>query len=198
MRNMFIMLNRFTKIGWLFGVIFAILSYGCSTSPHDDSGVSMVSGGKDRPPKYAYAIELIKRKDFNKAEDVLLNLEPTYKNPDLYTNIAIININKKNIDKAKTYIEKSIALNPNNYISQNVYGVVLRKMGKFDDAVKAYSTSISKNSDYADAYLNMAILYDIYIDSPKKALPYYEKYMALADNDKNIKKWIVEVKRRAK
>lgn len=198
MRNLFIMLNRFTKLGWLFSIIFAILSYGCATSPQDGSGADVITGSKERPPKYVYAIELIKRKEYDKAQDILLTLEPSYQNADIYTNIAIININKKNTEKAKTYIEKSITLNPNNYISQNIYGVILRQLGRFDDAIKAYKASISKNNSYADAYLNMAILYDIYIDSPSNALPYYEKYMSFAKNDKNIKKWIVDVKRRIK
>jgi len=192
------MLNRFTKIGWLFTVTFVILSYGCTTSPQDDSGVGVISDSKERPPKYIYAIELLKRKQYDKAHDVFLSIEPNYQHADLYANIAIIYLNKKRYDKAKIYIEKSIALDTNNYISQNIYGVVLRNLGSFDEAIQAYSTSISKNAGYTDAYLNLAILYDVFIDSPKKALPYYEKYKELASNDKNIEKWMVDVKRRIK
>jgi tetratricopeptide (TPR) repeat protein len=76
--------------------------------------------------------------------------------------------------------------------------VILRKIGKFDEAIAAYNTSIANNGKYPDAYLNIAILYDIYLNNANKALPYYEKYKQLAGNDQNIDKWIVEVTRRAK
>ena len=193
------MSTRYTKAGWLFTVTFVILTFGCSTLPSDNGGSETVSRTtKERPAKYTYAIELMKRKEYDKAYDVFISLEKKYPNVDLYTNIAIIYLNKKNYDKAKLYVEKSIALGLDSHILQNIYGVVLRNIGSFDAALKAYSASITKNANYADAYLNLAILYDIYIDSPSKALPYYEKYKELSSNDEKIDKWIIEIKRRIK
>ena len=192
------MLNKVTKSSWLLWAIFAILSYGCSTS-----GVNKPEPGQaishDRPPKYLYAIELLKRGDSQKAKEQLLSIEDSYKHEDLYINLAIIELNNNNIDNAANYIEKSISMNSGNYISHNLHGVILRKCGKFADATHAYSRSVSLNPDYADAYLNLAILHDVYLDSPKQALPYYEKYKSLSNgNDENIEKWLVELSRRIK
>ncbi|MGD8524636.1 MAG: tetratricopeptide repeat protein [Thioalkalispiraceae bacterium] len=192
------MLNKFTKTGWLFLLVFAILSYGCTSSPVDNSGSSTIINDDKRPPRYNYAIELMKREDYDKASEVFLALEPEYTHPDLYTNMAIIYLHKAKLDTAKEYIEKSISIRPGNYQSQNIHGVILRKIGKFDEAIAAYNTSIANNGKYPDAYLNIAILYDIYLNNANKALPYYEKYKQLAGNDQNIDKWIVEVTRRAK
>ena len=196
MKYLFRMLNRFTKTGWLFPVTFAIVLNGCATAPQD--GEKQASASKERPAKYLYAVELLKRKEYDKAYDVLMALEADYQHADLYNNIAIIKLNKKQFDKAKIYSEKSVNADPNNYISQNIHGVVLRNLGEFDSAVKAYNKSISGNPGYAAAYLNLAILYDVFIDNPKQALPYYTKYSELSSDDKNVEKWMVDVKRRIK
>lgn len=190
------MLNSVTKTGWLFAITFVILLSGCAGAPNtlSDNNANAIS----RPPEYIYAIELLKRKEYDKALEVFLSLESKYDNADVYTNIAIIYLNKNQYITAKTYIEKSIVLNSENDIAQNVYGVILRNLGELDKSVQAYNKSITINSKNAYSYLNLAILLDIFIDSPKDALYNYEKYAEYMPEDKEVEKWIIEVKRRVK
>jgi Flp pilus assembly protein TadD len=191
------MLNKVTKINWLLWLVFAILSFGCSTTAPIEEGAA--GSQKSRPPEYNYAVELLKRSELDKAHAVLIKLADTYKDSDLYANLAIINIYEKNYDKAREYIDKSLSINGNNPVSRNLQGIIYRQQGKFDQAETEYSKSIKLKPDYPAPYLNMAIMYDIYLDQAKQALPYYEKYKELDDGENSkIDKWIIEVKRRAK
>ena len=192
------MLNKVAKIYWLLLAVFAILLAGCTATPDGDPGATTAS--KDRPAQYVYAVELMKRGDLDKAYDVLNGLVSSYPNADVYTNMAIIEIRKEQYKKASESIKKSIAANDKSAISRNLHGLILRYTGDFNQAETEYKNAIAIKSDYADPYLNLAIMYDMYLNLPKKALPYYEKYKEIADNNANkeIDKWLVDVQRRAK
>lgn len=172
--------------------------HGCASAPPGEMAPvteSVPAGSKTRPEQYIFAIELMKRGENAKAYDVLNKLSGVYPEADVYTNLAIINLKQKQYQKALENIEKSISSSENNAISRNIYGLALKNIGKFSRAESEYSKSIQINPGYAAPYLNMAILYDVFLDSPKKALPYYEKYRDISGKD--IEKWLVDVKRRA-
>lgn len=192
------MLNKITQLNWLLALSFVILLYGCASSPEDTDSVttSVSSSTKTRPAEYAYAVQLMKRGNDIKAYEVLTKLADKYPNADTYTNLAIINLRRKQYELALGNIEKSISINGNSAISRNIYGLALKNTGKLTRAETEYNKSISIDPGYADPYLNIAILYDVFLNSPGKSIPYYEKYKEISGKD--IEKWLVEVKRRAK
>ena len=75
-------------------------------------------------------------------------------------------------------------------------GIVERKMGKFTDAESAYQRSIASAPDYAPAYLNLGVLYDLYLSEPQKALDQFEHYLQLAGENKQVSGWVVELRKR--
>ena len=195
------MLNRVTKIHWLLVAVFAILLFGCTATPDGtETSSTDAPASKDRPAQYVYAVELMKRGDLDKAYGVLTGLEKTYPNADVFTNLAIIDVKRTQYDKASEHIKKSIAANDKNAFARNVHGLILIYTGDIAQAEIEYKNAITIKPDYADPYLNMAIMYDMYLNLPKKAVPYYEKYKEIADNNanKDIDKWLVEIQRRAK
>ena len=191
------MLNKLTKINWLLVAVFVILIQGCASAPQEpETGLpSSISKGK-RPAEYSYAIELMKQGENAQAYNALTKLATKYPDADVYTNLAIINLKQKQYDQALSNIEQSISANGNNAVSRNIYGLTLKNTGKFGQAESEYSKAISIDPNYADPYLNLAILYDVFLNSPKKSLPYYEKYKEITGKD--IEKWLVELKRRIK
>lgn len=196
MRFLLSMLNNVTKLNWLILPAFVILLSGCASAPEDAGEQTVsVSAGK-RPAEFAYAVELMKRGDNLQAYKALNKLLEKYPDADVYTNLAIIDLKQKQYDKALENIEKSVSVNGNNAISRNIYGLSLKNTGKFAAAESEYSKAISLDPNYAAPYLNIAILYDVFLNSPKKSLPYYEKYQAVSGKD--IEKWLVELKRRIK
>lgn len=195
------MLNKVTKIHWLLIPVFAILLYGCTATP-EGAGTSTTPSAvtKDRPSQYSYAVELMKRGELEKAYGVFNSLVSSYPHADLYANLAIIDVKRKKYESAKQNIDKSIAANDKNAISRNINGLIMVNTGNLAQAESEYKKSIEIAPNYADPYLNLAIMYDMYLNLPKKALPYYERYKETADNkaNKDIDKWLVEVQRRAK
>jgi len=66
--------------------------------------------------------------------------------------------------------------------------------GKFDDARRQYRKALDADPDYALAHLNIAILYDLYLQEPKEALPHYQAYQQLLPaEDGVVAKWIIEL-----
>jgi hypothetical protein len=42
----------------------------------------------------------------------------------------------------------------------------------------------------------LGILYDLYLDQPQQALEQYERYIALAGENKQVAGWVVELRKR--
>ena len=191
------MLNKFTKINWLLVAVFVILLQGCASAPQEpEPDQSSTTRQGKRPAEYSYAIELMKRGENAQAYNALTKLVTKYPHADVYTNLAIINLKQKQYEQALGNIEKSISANGNNAVSRTIYGLTLKNTGKFGQAEAEYNKAITLDPNYAAPYLNLAILYDVFLNSPKKSLPYYEKYKELSGKD--IEKWLVELKRRIK
>jgi len=66
----------------------------------------------------------------------------------------------------------------------------------FAEAEAAYRHTIAVQPDYAPAYLNLGVLYDLYLAEPQKALEQFEHYLTLAGDNKQVAGWVVELKKR--
>ena len=78
-------------------------------------------------------------------------------------------------------------------------GIVLREQGRFKDAEAAYLRAIAVDPDFQDAYFNLAVLYDLYLNEPVKAIRHYRKHMRLkAGPDEEIGIWIAALEKRIK
>jgi Flp pilus assembly protein TadD len=86
--------------------------------------------------------------------------------------------------------------NPSNAIAGNELGIVERRLGKFAEAEAAYQRTIAAEPNYAPAYLNLGVLYDLYLAQPKKALDQFEHYIQLAGENKQVAGWVVELRKR--
>jgi tetratricopeptide (TPR) repeat protein len=70
-------------------------------------------------------------------------------------------------------------------------------MGKFSQAESAYQQAVRFDPNYANAYLNLGVLFDLYLQQPQKALDAFEKYLELtAAPDKKVLSWVSELKAR--
>ena len=63
----------------------------------------------------------------------------------------------------------------------------------------SYKKAIDINSNYANAHLNLGILYDLYFYDFPNAIKHYNNYQALTKNtNKQVEKWIIDLERRHK
>ncbi len=122
---------------------------------------------------------------------------PGYAGPQI--NLAIIHGRNDRDAAAAAALEQAIELCSGCAPAYNEQGILWRRQGRFQEAEAAYLNAIDSDPDYALAYINLGVLYDLYLQQPELALDYYQQY-ALLDSDipddVEVDKWIADLKRR--
>lgn len=118
--------------------------------------------------------------------------------PDLagpHANLGLVHRKAGKLPEAAAALERAVALSPRADL-YNQLGITYRMAGRFGDARGAYEKAIEIEPEHKLALLNLGILLDLYLSDPARALALYERYMALAGNDDNVKKWISDLRNR--
>lgn len=111
--------------------------------------------------------------------------------------LAVLEKKRGNLQQAKEYLKIAIARNGKNLDALALQAIIARDEGDFANAEKGYKDILALWGGYLPAYKNLGILYDLYMSDPAKALPYYEKYNRLiAEPDKQVHGWVVDIQRR--
>jgi tetratricopeptide (TPR) repeat protein len=76
-------------------------------------------------------------------------------------------------------------------------GVTQRQLGRLEDAMASYAKAVVADPDYPPANRNLAVLLDLYLDDPVRALPYLERYQAQVGEDKLANAWVADLRQRA-
>ena len=100
---------------------------------------------------------------------------------------------------ARTLFERATAVCSHCGSVWNELGVLDRQQGRFAEAEQAYRRAIELEPDYAAAYYNLAVLYELYIPRPDLALEHYERYLQIAGSDdrgRDVEKWVADLRRR--
>jgi Flp pilus assembly protein TadD len=150
--------------------------------------------------KYDKALAALREKQYARAEELLQELINTYPNlSGPRTNLGILYFRKNETEKAeKTFLE-AIKVNAKSAVSYNHLGIINRNKGNFKQAQTLYEKALEIDQDYAFAHLNLGILLDLYIGDLDKALDHYRRYQSLVkEEDKEVKKWIIDIERRIK
>jgi len=119
---------------------------------------------------------------------------PEYAGPQL--NLGLLYLHDSRLNEAEAAFKAVLARNPANVVAGNELGIVERRLGKFSDAEAVYLRVIDAQPDFAAAHLNLGVLYDLYLGEPQKALEQFERYVALAGENKQIAGWLAELKKR--
>jgi tetratricopeptide (TPR) repeat protein len=119
---------------------------------------------------------------------------PEYAGPQL--NLGLLYLHDSRLADAEKAFKAALARSPDNAVAANELGIVERKLGKFADAETAYEQAIASAPDYASAHLNLGVLYDLYLDQPQKALDQFERYLAIAGENKQVTGWVAELHKR--
>ena len=138
----------------------------------------------------------------NKLSEALTAFEKmTQSYPELagpYANIGVIYGRNGDWEKARDALLISSQKNDKNTKVLNQLGLAYRHLGEFKQAEASYYKAIELDASMAQSYLNLGILYDIYMGQFVKASDYYQKYQSLqSEPDRQVAGWIVDINRRA-
>lgn len=191
-------------------------SGGAPTAASDDPALSYLDPaigeapmGKPLPPApevqgrnaetFARATELLQAGRLIEAEALLLEI--TDDQPELagpWINLAQVFVAQGRDDDAVAALEQAVLANPGNCAGRTELGVLLRKRGEFAAAESHYLACLEYQPGYQAAYLNLGILYDLYLGRPADALAAYRHYQDLAgEEDRRVSGWVMDLERRA-
>lgn len=144
------------------------------------------------------ALDALARGDVAEAELALKDCVREYPDyPGPYVNLAIIYMDAERTQDARQFLDAALEIDPGHAAANNQLGMLLRAEGHFNEAHSAYLRAIDSNPDYALAYHNLGVLFDVYLRRPVDALENYERYQSLlSEPDETVAGWIIELRRR--
>ena len=145
------------------------------------------------------AMELLRDGEFEQAEQALLVITQQY--PDFagpWSNLAIAQLSLKKYEDGLTSINASLKVDERFCASLSLKGVILRELGKFDDAKASYLQAIECDPKDNLSIYNLGVLADLYMHDEISALFYYQTYLAASGEKKDdmVESWVVDLKRR--
>ena len=185
-------------------LLLAAFITGCgstSTSRQSAGDENTPVEARDVPPRaqtmYEQAVSIMAAGDYVEAQfrfqEFLLQY-PTF--PGAHVNLAIIYASNGDDVGAENSITDALMIDPEHPAALNQLGMLLRRQGKFQDAEAAYTRAITADPDYALAHFNLGVLNELYLQRLDIALQHFERYQELGNDDKQVEKWIVDLKRR--
>jgi len=167
------------------------------TSAPSAASVSPAPVPAEAADQYADALRLMRSGRSAEAEAELQRLAkayPEFAGPEV--NLGLLYLQGSQLVEAEAAFKTALERNPANAVAGNELGITERKMGKFTEAEAAYQRTITADPSYAPAYLNLGVLYDLYLAEPQKALEQFEHYVQLAGENKQVAGWMVELRKR--
>jgi tetratricopeptide (TPR) repeat protein len=184
------MLRNFTNTVIPAALTLAILLGGCATTD-----MKFNEGrGAWNAPEYVYQPPKIKRKyaaalvTMESGDDVAAAAEfeqfieayPHY--PGAFVNLAIIYERLGRTDDAYAMLDQAMAIIPEYVYALNQQGMMKRRQGDFPGARDAWIRATEADPEYLNAWYNLGVLYDIYMQDLPAALAAYERYQQLYVN----------------
>jgi Flp pilus assembly protein TadD len=110
--------------------------------------------------------------------------------------LGLLYLRDSRLPEAEAAFKTALDHSPTNVVAGNELGIVERRLGKFTEAEAAYQRTIAADPNYAPAHLNLGMLYDLYLAQPQKALDEFERYVAIAGENKQVTGWLAELRKR--
>lgn len=127
----------------------------------------------------------------------LADAHPDYAGP--LVNLAIIRAGRDEPGPATDLLQRAVAVCGNCAVPWNELGVMQRRQGRFGEAEQSYLKAIAADPGYANAWFNLGVLYELYLQRPELALEHYERFRDLQAADPasaEVDKWIADLSRR--
>ncbi len=167
-------------------------------TPHPYYNGRRASASREHKQLFSRARDYMAKENWANAAQILLVI--TEANPKLsgaWLNLGITFEQQDLSEKAQEAFENAIKANNNNIAAYNQLAVNLREQGKFDESLAIYKKAIDVWEFDVDTHKNLGILYDLYLGEWPAALRHYQTaQQLLAEPDRMLKGWIIDLERR--
>lgn len=145
--------------------------------------------------RYEQVLQQMKSNDLQGAEtNLLVSVVDFPGKTGPHTNLGIVYAKTNRKAQAAAEFTKAVTISSKNAAAHNWLGVLARERGEYPRAEQWYKQALAADSSYADAQLNLAILYDQYLKRPGDALAAYQRYDNLSHRkDPRVAVWIAEL-----
>jgi tetratricopeptide (TPR) repeat protein len=182
-------------------VLSAAVVAGCGSGGATRADAQAAAAGPDPAAVAAFqqALTSLDRGDTAAAEAGLQGLadeHPDYAGP--LVNLAIIRAGRDE-PAALALLERAVAVCEHCAAPWTELGVMQRRQGRFAEAEQSYLKAIAADSGYANAWFNLGVLYELYLQRPELALDNYQRFRELHAADAatgEVDKWIADLRRR--
>jgi len=143
------------------------------------------------------AISLIQEKNYLQAE---ANLEEITKVrgdiAEAHFNLAWVKQQLGKHEEVPVHVANGLKLRPREVSGLLLQALSEREMGKFNDAEATYKKGIQLSPNDERLYINLGILYDLYLFRPAEAIEQYRNYLALQKGpNPKVEGWVIALDR---
>ncbi len=173
----------------------AVLPYEPQTNPYLSQRGRI---DKESVLGFIEARRTLKAGDLERTRDLLLKL--TVSDDELsgpWVMLGDIALEQDDYTLAAEQYLKAISINDSNVNAYLRLAKVQRLQGKFLVAQNTYARVLSIWPDFPEAHLNLAVLYDIYLNQPLRAQKHMEAYQFLTGSKNQVVAgWLDEIQQR--
>ncbi len=191
---------KFSILGML---LFAFLLSSCVRDVKEDGNASVtkvrevIEIDSDVEDAFNKALLHLKAQEYKQAIPILEKvIEQEKRLVAPFVNLGMAYEYEGNVKQAEKYFRGAVSVDLTHPVANNQLGQLYRKLGRFDDARKAYSNALTEYPDYLPVIKNLGILCELYIRDFPCALEQYQHYLELKPDDKTMKIWISDLSSR--
>jgi tetratricopeptide (TPR) repeat protein len=141
---------------------------------------------------------LVENRKLKEARTVFERLRTDYPHVSVFhNNLGVVYKRLGLLPDAVAAYQQAIKIQPRYPEAYYNLGLALREQGEFRRAEDAYRRAIDAAPDFRDANYNLAVLYDLYLNEPEKAIRHYETYLASGGEGRDeVTIWIAALQKR--
>jgi tetratricopeptide (TPR) repeat protein len=141
---------------------------------------------------------LVESGKLKEARAVFETLQTHYPHVSVFhNNLGVVYKRLGLLPEAVAAYQQAIKIQPQYPEANYNLGIALREQGEFRQAEDAYRRALVSAPDFHDATYNLAVLYDLYLNEPDKAIEHYQTYLAAEGEGRDeVTIWIAALHKR--